>query len=224
MLSKLFSFFRRTRPAFTVEIVNSDADYQAALQLLSEHIDEPTNVPFPPLGGDLNYLGQGVIVGAWDEADLVAAAFVGPDVQTAADAVQFGRPEYETVFRRRIAVVHGIATRPESRHKGAATAVLNWIASLATEEEYDVLLSVPTTTQSQQLFAKCGYCVFDTDVALMLQPKESDSPIAIPNFDFRWAVGFLTEADRAHIRVGQALIPTGASENSVAAIQARWLS
>ena len=222
MLSTFFSLFR-PRSRLRVGPTATESDHQLAITLLTEQIIEPSDVAFPPLGGDLDHRNQGTILGAWDNDDLVAAAFVGPDVQSAGDAFMNGRPDYAGAFRQRIAVVHGIATDPERRQEGAARTLLSAIDTLATQQEYDVLIAVPTSNEAEQFFTQCGYLLFEDSVALMLQPKEAEVPITIPNTR-RWAVRPLRDADRAQVRVGQALISPGTATGEQPSIRCRWLT
>lgn len=201
------------RVAPIVDEVNA----KRARRLLLRQIKERGDTPFPKRFRDDDGKLRATLIGAWADDRLVGAALIGPAVQVGRKIVAESEPVAGVYYAaqlvsRHVAIVEGIAVRPEYRRKHVGLQIKCFCDTWAADHEACLVLSIPTNDAARGLNKKAGHIVLPSEVALVIQVVDDrlgqvHTPFALPRArDGRsgcWACKPLGKRAGFAIRVGQ---------------------
>ncbi|MEW6933716.1 GNAT family N-acetyltransferase [Trueperella pyogenes] len=161
--------------------IRTPHDYQAAIGMLAEHIEQFSQLPFPvfPIHDQAGLYGE--LIGAWHNQGLVGALMVGPAHHYTHDPSLLANPAYKPeVFTAAIACIDALVVKPGYRRHGIGLALKNTATAWADQHGASIMLSVPTTNAARELTKKAGYQVLGPNIILMIKHPDHELRIGFP--------------------------------------------
>jgi RimJ/RimL family protein N-acetyltransferase len=208
-------FYRKDRHGSdgpVIRPVENDVEAQEARSLLTEQIKHPSPVPFPERLIEDDHQLRATLIGAWADERLVAAAFIGPDIQDSQLAGAVAGDHAREFFIENVAMIHGIAVDIDHRHEGIGSKIKRFLTPWAADHHTCLVLSIATTDFARAMNEKTGYIVLPPQVPLVIKVIDHVTgkrfAIAFPfspdqRRDGSWAYGIITQPAGIAFQVGE---------------------